>query len=502
MSASPRSSTSSFSSGRQSPIDGFDSSAALILVPDTEDTAGSTPFELTSDDDTDDEANGQAERVQASTVPPLPSTTVFLYLLAPFLRLGALLVPDGGLPLRVSVPALLFFAGLSALTRQIWYMLARYVRRADLEEIVLETFARERGRDSEGRRWFLRQVVRTCSGVFRILLAATYLRASVDVLLPLLPEKLLLPSRILTTLVLALAISPISLPPSLAAGRVIYATWISIATYAAWFGCTAYSHAKGTLAVNTSSTSLGSLWQPIATMAFAFGTSSTVPLYASLRGTVQPDNLKPKRSQSFKLLSVLSVGVAIVCILPLLFFQSSQAPPETPSTTVRWLMASFNAATLMLSIPSILITTPSLPVPFSIRRSTNLPVSKILIYFITICLSLPPPSVSSAFSDLLIMMAFLSTYMLPAFIHIILHNFRRPLSIIIPPSTPVTSSSSAHTVDASDSRHDELLQRKERTLQRRRLGRRIVWDIGAWVLLVPVGGGGLVWAGGRLAGRW
>lgn len=182
-------------------------------------------------------------------------------------------------------------------------------------------------------------------------------------------------------------------------------------------------------------------------------------------------------------------------------------------------MASFNAATLMLSIPSILITTPSLPVPFSIRRSTNLPVSKILIYFITICLSLPPPSVSSAFSDLLIMMAFLSTYMLPgthiyfpnltiadqldtAFIHIILHNFRRPLSIIIPPSTPVTSSSSAHTVDASDSRHDELLQRKERTLQRRRLGRRIVWDIGAWVLLVPVGGGGLVWAGGRLAGRW
>lgn len=180
MSASPRSSTSSasFSSGRQSPIDGFDSSAALILVPDTEDTASSTPFELTSDDDTDDEANGQAERVQASPVPPLPSITVFLYLLAPFLRLGALLVPDGGLPLRVGVPALLFFAGLSALTRQIWYMLARYVRRADLEEIVLETFARERGRDSEGHRWLLRQVVRTCSGVFRILLAATYLRGS------------------------------------------------------------------------------------------------------------------------------------------------------------------------------------------------------------------------------------------------------------------------------------------------------------------------------------
>lgn len=90
-----------------------------------------------------------------------------------------------------------------------------------------------------------------------------------------------------------------------------------------------------------------------------------------------------------------------------------------------------------------------------------------------------------------------------AFIHIVLHNLRRPLSIIIPPTTPVlTSPSSAQAVEGIDSRHDELLQRKERTLQRRRLGRRIVWDIGVWVLLVPVGGGGLVWAAGRLNGRW
>ncbi|KAF9779594.1 hypothetical protein BJ322DRAFT_364892 [Thelephora terrestris] len=48
--------------------------------------------------------------------------------------------------------------------------------------------------------------------------------------------------------------------------------------------------------------------------------------------------------------------------------------------------------------------------------------------------------------------------------------------------------------------HDPLLQRKERLLQRRRLYQRLVWDIGAWMLLIPVGGGCLVWAGGRLAG--
>ncbi|KAF9806216.1 hypothetical protein IEO21_08778 [Rhodonia placenta] len=83
-----------------------------------------------------------------------------------------------------------------------------------------------------------------------------------------------------------------------------------------------------------------------------------------------------------------------------------------------------------------------------------------------------------------------------AFIHIVLHNLRRPLSIIIPPTTPVlTSPSSAQAVEGIDSRHDELLQRKERTLQRRRLGRRIVWDIGVWVLLVPVGGAHAGWAG-------
>ena len=49
---------------------------------------------------------------------------------------------------------------------------------------------------------------------------------------------------------------------------------------------------------------------------------------------------------------------------------------------------------------------------------------------------------------------------------------------------------------------DELLQRKERTLQRRRLGRRLAFDVLAWVVVVPVGGGGVAWAVGRLRGSW
>lgn len=280
---SPRSSASSdsFSSGRQSPIHGFDSSAALILVPDADESASNTPFDFTSDDENDgmdDEVNGQAERVQASAIPPMPPLTVFAYLLAPFLRLGALLLPDAGLPLKTSIPVLLFFAGLSAFTRQIWYMLARYVGRADMEEIVLETFVRERSR--EGRRRILRQLVRFCSGAFRVLLSAMYLRGwcssivnygmllktsavSVDALLPLLPETLFLPRNLVVSTLLALAVSPFYFASTLAANRVIYATWISYATYAAWFGCRVHAHTQGIIVSSVGPPSLGLLWQGI-----------------------------------------------------------------------------------------------------------------------------------------------------------------------------------------------------------------------------------------------
>lgn len=175
MSSSPRSSSSSDDSGRSSPVQGFDSSAALILVPDSDDPAASTPFGISSDDEYDsDEDSDGVDRMQASAFPPLSSITVFLYLLSPFLKLGAILLPHASLPLKVAAPALLFFAALAVFTRHIWYMLARYVRRADMEEIVLETFARDRRK--EGRRFALRQLVRLVSGLFRILLAVVYVR--------------------------------------------------------------------------------------------------------------------------------------------------------------------------------------------------------------------------------------------------------------------------------------------------------------------------------------
>ena len=174
MPASPRSSTDSdsFDSRGISPSDVFDPSAALILVPDTEDAAAA--FDFSSDEEEPGQADLQAERVRNSSIPPLSSTSIYLYLLAPFLKLGALLIPSLDIPLRAAAPALLLFAALSVFTRHLWYMLARYVRRTDMEEIVLETFARGRGR--EGRRMALRHVVRLSMQIMRVSLAALYLR--------------------------------------------------------------------------------------------------------------------------------------------------------------------------------------------------------------------------------------------------------------------------------------------------------------------------------------
>ena len=197
-------------------------------------------------------------------------------------------------------------------------------------------------------------------------------------------------------------------------------------------------------------------------------------------------------------------------------------------------MALLSATTLVLGIPFVVVTLPLVPVPHTMRRRVNpLLASRTLQYLAAVTLSLLSAAFSRAISDVLMLLAFLGTFTVPgksylptlmhcpslflsserpchadintslpshktAFIHIVIHNFRRPLSIVMPmpPNTPSVS------LRPSDSHTDELLQQKERMLQRRRLTRRLFWDIGVWVLLLPVGGGGVVWAAGRLAGHW
>ena len=65
------------------------------------------------------------------------------------------------------------------------------------------------------------------------------------------------------------------------------------------------------------------------------------------------------------------------------------------------------------------------------------------------------------------------------------YNFKQPLSIVLPISA----------TRARDGKGDELLQR-------RRLGRRVFWDIVSWVSILLLGAGGSVWAIGRVLRRW
>lgn len=167
-----RRSSSLSSAGSSSPVlSAVDSSSALILVHEPDDH--NLPDFSTDSDDEDDAFDRQFEIRKASTTPLAPSV-VFLYLLAPYLKLGTMLLPNAGLPLRYGLSSLIFFAVLSAFVRQVWYMLARYLRKADMEDVILDAFAR--GRGNERRRDILRRVVRGGTGGLRILLATLYFR--------------------------------------------------------------------------------------------------------------------------------------------------------------------------------------------------------------------------------------------------------------------------------------------------------------------------------------
>lgn len=170
------SSASSHSDDEPSALSALDSSAALILVHDQEEQDDSFDF---SDDEGDFNDNEDTISplfdVRKSVVfPPLPPTIVFLYLLVPYLKLGALELPNSELPLKYGLPALLFSALASAFARQIWYMLARYLRKADMTDILIESFAKGRGK--ERQRAVIRFTVRSGTGAISSMLAIIYLR--------------------------------------------------------------------------------------------------------------------------------------------------------------------------------------------------------------------------------------------------------------------------------------------------------------------------------------
>lgn len=161
-------------SGSSSPVlTGLDSSSALILVHD-DDEEDSPIFEENLEDGDQDEYNS----IFRPYIQPLTPLTTFLYLFSPYLKLGAILLPNADMPLKFSLPALLLFAVLAAFARQIWYMLSRYLRKGDLEDVLLDAFTHSKGsrRAKERFREIVRTGTRVSTGTSRLFLATIYLR--------------------------------------------------------------------------------------------------------------------------------------------------------------------------------------------------------------------------------------------------------------------------------------------------------------------------------------
>lgn len=165
--SSRRSSPSSTESS--SPLVDSQSSPELVLVNDVDNPNEELDF---SSDDEDFAA--QPDRVNTSVIPPLSPTLILLYLSIPYLKLGPIFLPTSDIPLSQSIPTLLICASFALFTRELWYLLARYLREMDIEAVVLDVFAR--GSNKARTRLLLRATVRVGTLTMRVLLASVSLR--------------------------------------------------------------------------------------------------------------------------------------------------------------------------------------------------------------------------------------------------------------------------------------------------------------------------------------
>lgn len=110
---------------------------------------------------------------------PLSPTIVCLYLLSPYLKLGAFLLPTSSLSLAYRILSLACFSLLAVFTRHMWCLLARHFKKYDTENIVLAAFAS--GRTKARRRAFLRVLIPVGTASSRVMLAAVYLRSQLHI---------------------------------------------------------------------------------------------------------------------------------------------------------------------------------------------------------------------------------------------------------------------------------------------------------------------------------
>lgn len=487
----------------QGGLSGPASSSALILLPDTEEQ---DPYDLESDDDqSNDEPDSQLE-VQRLPIPPLGSALVFLYLLSPYLRLGALYITDGGDPisLRYGLLTLMFAASLSAFCRHLWFMLGRYLHKFTLEDILIEAFVRGRGQGRQHN--FARCIISSAVALFRVLLAAMYFRDSVDSVLQLVSESMRSFALLYISAFLGFFVLVLSIPNTVAAKPVIYASTLSTTSYLAWLIAVLHANTTGNLDPVTSWPQRGILWNIYSSIVFACTTTLTAPLSASLTGSLIVWPVKRHRTRRFKLLNISSAVLAVLLVLPLVVFASLRAinlSGRTLAIPSDVLVPILRATTLSSAIPSIIVST---PMPRFLHVGYCHPHPNPIKFFYvssTVLLSLASSFVANTIRDLTLFLACSGTFLLPALAHVTIHYLRRPLAIVIPQEPhSVPASTIAGSRSASRPSLDPLLQRKERYLQRRRLGKRLLWDVGIWLVLIPTCACALIWAVGCLMGKW
>jgi len=133
----------------------------LILVHEEEDddedrdTEHPLIMDFSSSDEDSDDLDGSLSPLHQIngklSIPPLSPFTIFIYLLSPYLKLGALLLPYFQLPLRYGLSSLLISAILAVVTRHLLYLLARYLRKGDLEDVVASAFSAQESTGKGGR---------------------------------------------------------------------------------------------------------------------------------------------------------------------------------------------------------------------------------------------------------------------------------------------------------------------------------------------------------------
>jgi hypothetical protein len=113
------------------------SSSNAPLIPDV--NAEDAAFNILNDEEDERLLDSPHHPPQQSS-PVLPSSTVFLYFLAPHLKLGAIVLSNDDLLLEISIPSIALFAALSSFSRHILYLLSRYLRTTELGEDISSSF--------------------------------------------------------------------------------------------------------------------------------------------------------------------------------------------------------------------------------------------------------------------------------------------------------------------------------------------------------------------------